>query len=375
MEDTKDTEKILALSILKLLWNEGWGREGYEWLRVSPNEKEKTVPVLSAAALLGVREETLWGHLRPFHGKQGKPHRFAADRSKTYAVKGQRTSWWAPTFNSSTEPRVLPIENYNKLKGNSSWKPRRRRAHVETLSADEKHALLVGGYGRLLHDNSSSSSAVDGLLCTDSPRGGSPAVAPAQVKTKKRKRMVDSLQTASMLRKEFVEHVLACMKEKQSELVARSAIERSTEVQQAMHEINDYCERIIVDLTCLLHRNKICSCSKEPCECTNHWSWGLPEGNVPFDANKTTCSIMNSSLDYKAILAKGEKTRVEAKASRRKLKVKQGQWVGERYRNADGTLKEAFILFCGQVQDFCSAEWTEKETFTQVYSRKKKEKP
>ena len=67
-----------------------------------------------------------------------------------------------------------------------------------------------------------------------------------------------------------------------------------------------------------------------------------------------------------------EKTRVEAKASRRKLKVKQGQWVGERYRNADGTLKEAFILFCGQVQDFCSAEWTEKETFTQVYSRKKK---
>ena len=96
---------------------------------------------------------------------------------------------------------------------------------------------------------------------------------------------------------------------------------------------------------------------------------GLPEGDVPFDANKTTCSIMNSSLDYKAILAKGEKARVEAKASRRKLKVKQGQWVGERYRNADGTLKEAFILFCGQLQLFGSAEWTEKETFFQVYSR------
>ena len=32
MEDTKATEKNLALSILKLLWNEGWGREGYEWL-------------------------------------------------------------------------------------------------------------------------------------------------------------------------------------------------------------------------------------------------------------------------------------------------------------------------------------------------------
>ena len=181
--------------------------------------------------------------------------------------------------------------------------------------------------------------------------------------------MADPLQTASMLTKEFVEHVLACMKEKQSELVARSSIERSTEVQEAMDEINDYCERRLVDLTCLLHRNKICSCSKEPCECTKHWSWGLPEGDVPFDANKTTCSIMNSSLDYKAILAKGEKARVEAKASRRKLKVKQGQWVGERYRNADGTLKEAFILFCGQLQGFSSKEWTEKETFFQVYSR------
>ena len=147
-------------------------------------KKKKTVPVLSAAALLGVREETLWGHLRPFHGKQGKPHRFAADRSKTYAVKRQQTVWWAPTFNNSTEPTVLPKENYTKLKGNSSWKPRRRRAHLETLSADEKHALLVGEYGYLLDDNISSSSAVDGLLCTGSPHGGSPAVAPAQVKTK-----------------------------------------------------------------------------------------------------------------------------------------------------------------------------------------------
>ena len=274
MEDTKATEKILALSILKLLWNRGWGRAGYEWLRVSPNEEEKLVPVLSAAALLDVNEETLWGHLRPFQGKQGKPHRFAADRSKTYAVKRQQTVWWAPTFNSSTEPTVLPVENYKTLKGNSSWKPRERRAFLEKVSADEKHALLVGGYGHLLVDNTSSSSAADGLPRTGSPRGGSPAVAPLQVKTNKRKRMADPLQTASMLRKKFVEQVLACMKEKQSqsELVARSAIESSTEVQEAMDEINDYCQRILVDLTCLLHRNKICSCSKEPCECTKHWS-------------------------------------------------------------------------------------------------------
>jgi hypothetical protein len=375
MDTSEGQARNFLCGILKVLWNRGWGRPGYEWLRM--NDVGVDDCILSAADLLDTTEERLWTFLRPFARKSdfAISKRYSASESQTFRVNRKRTSWWAPTFNSATEPRVLPTENYNKLKGNSSWKPRRRRAHVETLSADEKHALLVGGYGHLLYDNTSSSSAVDGLLCTDSPRGGSPAVAPAQVKTKKRKRMVDSLQTASMLRKEFVEHVLACMKEKQSELVARSAIERSTEVQEAMDEINDYCERIIVDLTCLLHRNKICSCSKEPCECTNHWSWGLPEGNVPFDANKTTCSIMNSSLDYKAILAKGEKTRVEAKASRRKLKVKQGQWVGERYRNADGTLKEAFILFCGQVQDFCSAEWTEKETFTQVYSRKKKEKP
>ena len=291
------------------------------------------------------------------------------------------TTWWAPKFEGNfPRPAVKVRTNFERATKFATttgvlWKPKPRRGEIKELTKAEEEALFKFGLHHVIDDNSSSSSAVDGLLCTDSPRGGSPAVAPAQVKTKKRKRMVDSLQTASMLRKEFVEHVLACMKEKQSELVARSAIERSTEVQEAMDEINDYCERIIVDLTCLLHRNKICSCSKEPCECTNHWSWGLPEGNVPFDANKTTCSIMNSSLDCKAILAKGKKTRVEAKASRRKLKVKQGQWVGERYRNADGTLKEAFILFCGQVQDFCSAEWTEKETFTQVYSRKKKEKP
>ena len=110
MEDTKDTKKILPLSILKVLWNKGWGSERYEWLRVSPNEQEKLFPILSAAALLDVNEETLWGHLRPFQGKQGKPHRFAADRSKTYAVKRQQTVWWAPTFNSSTEPTVLPKE-------------------------------------------------------------------------------------------------------------------------------------------------------------------------------------------------------------------------------------------------------------------------
>ena len=115
------------------------------------------------------------------------------------------------------------MENYNALKGNSSWKPRERRAFLEKVSADEKHALLVGGYGHLLVDNTSSSSAADGLPRTGSPRGGSPAVAPLQVKTNKRKRMADPLQTASMLTKEFVEHVLACMKEKQSELVARSA--------------------------------------------------------------------------------------------------------------------------------------------------------
>ena len=132
----------------------------YEWLRVSPNEEEKLVPILSAAALLDVNEETLGGHLRPFQGKSGRNHRIVATQSKTLALKGQRTSWWAPTFNSSTEPTVLPKENYNILKGNSSWKPRRRRAHVETLSADEKHALLVGGYGHLLYDNTSSSSAV-----------------------------------------------------------------------------------------------------------------------------------------------------------------------------------------------------------------------
>ena len=165
MEDTKATEKNLALSILKLLWNEGWGREGYEWLRVSPNEKEKTVPVLSAAALLGVREETLWGHLRPFHGKQGKPHRFAADRSKTYAVKRQQTVWWAPTFNNSTEPTVLPKENYNDLKNRSSWKPRARsrRAHIEELSPDEVRVLRERGYAHLVVDNASPSlAAVDG---------------------------------------------------------------------------------------------------------------------------------------------------------------------------------------------------------------------
>ena len=94
-----DTQKLLAISLLKLLWNRGWGRKGYEWLRVSANEDEKLAPTLSAAALLDVDENALWNNLRYFSGKKGKRHRIHANQTKTLALMGKRTTWWAPKFN------------------------------------------------------------------------------------------------------------------------------------------------------------------------------------------------------------------------------------------------------------------------------------
>ena len=72
-----DTQKLLAISLLKLLWNRGWGRKGYEWLRVSANEEEKLAPTLSAAALLDVDENALWNErstILQWKERKASPH-------------------------------------------------------------------------------------------------------------------------------------------------------------------------------------------------------------------------------------------------------------------------------------------------------------
>ena len=67
MDTSEGQARNFLCGILKVLWNRGWGRPGYEWLRM--NDVGVDDCILSAADLLDTTEERLWTFLKPFARK------------------------------------------------------------------------------------------------------------------------------------------------------------------------------------------------------------------------------------------------------------------------------------------------------------------
>ena len=85
-------DNTLFVAILKTLWNQGWGKEGCEWLRMNAVGEEEggppSYPTLSAAGLLGTNEAALWAFLEHFKGRStiGNSFRYSPSQEQNLRV-------------------------------------------------------------------------------------------------------------------------------------------------------------------------------------------------------------------------------------------------------------------------------------------------
>ena len=158
---------ILFVAILKTLWNQGWGKEGCEWLRMNAVGEEEggppSDPTLSAAGLLGTNEAALWAFLERFKGRStiGNSFRYSPSQEQNLRVGRKSTTWWAPKFEGSVpRPGVKVRTNFERATKFATttgvlWKPKPRRGEIKELTKAEKEALFKFGLHHVVVDYAS----------------------------------------------------------------------------------------------------------------------------------------------------------------------------------------------------------------------------